>query len=836
MNPNAQQFEPLSFRFISGLCTLLALSACSGGGASAPPPAPTATISASASDVRLNGSVTLTWSSTNASSCSASGDWSGNLASSGSQAVTVTKQQGNYSVTCAGGGGATSPAAVIVRGWDVPTANISASVSDVRLNGTATLTWSSTNASSCTASGDWNGNLSSSGSQIVTVTKQSATYTVGCTGIGGSTNPMSVTVRGWDAPSVTVAANPTQVLSGSTTQISWTSTNASTCTGASGLTGALPTSGSQSTAALTANTTFTIQCTNPVYTTPASGLASVSVNPSFSLTVTALADAPGSRVPDPVTRYYVPDWANPVTSPIPYVWIELQTVSGQFIAGSYANASGAVTFTNLNPKQSYVPTLKSKSMNENGFDLWVVKNTAPIDTTSSSFRTRYAVYENRAATFVPDQAKPTQAVQIKAALGWDSATKTLLDSNRQSGPYLILINVNQEESLVKQAAGPSSPTTQPLTVLWSTINTSASAGAAYNFDKGLAGFSGAYYSTSHRQVNPDGSQSATGSSQEEAYSFAGGSQKDELTEMRPFSLQHEFFHHVQWSRLRFYSPGGAHDRTNYFDHALAYSEGLADALPSLLCKCSQPDDIYYWAPAGQIHDYGTDISGPITGSPVGWFQETTIARLLWSLLDSGGQFKLTPSEVLAPLFTTAETSSRYMPTIWSYAKQLKTLKPSLATSLNTLGNSLNINLSANDEYGTNETHLGNVSSQDSLPIFTNLTVGGSATVCSTGKAEDNNKLGNMRYLRISVPQAASYSLSMTGPTNSRAWFTYQGQENNIYTYSKAPSGTNSYSGTVSLVAGDSVVMIGDCSVNNTKAYCGATSDPPTEQCWTISLK
>src|SRR6201987_4224574 len=67
----------------------LALQACGGGG-SAAPPAPTVTLSVSPTAITAGQSATLTWSSTQAVSCTASGAWSGSEAAMGSQAVAPT--------------------------------------------------------------------------------------------------------------------------------------------------------------------------------------------------------------------------------------------------------------------------------------------------------------------------------------------------------------------------------------------------------------------------------------------------------------------------------------------------------------------------------------------------------------------------------------------------------------------------------------------------------------------------------------------------------------------------------------------------------------------------
>ena len=69
------------------------------------PPVPTVTLTSSAASVTSGQSATLTWSSTNATSCTASGGWNGTLATSGSQSTGALTQNSSFTLTCTGGGG-----------------------------------------------------------------------------------------------------------------------------------------------------------------------------------------------------------------------------------------------------------------------------------------------------------------------------------------------------------------------------------------------------------------------------------------------------------------------------------------------------------------------------------------------------------------------------------------------------------------------------------------------------------------------------------------------------------------------------------------------------------
>ena len=99
-----------------------------------------------------------------------------------------------FIVSCGGGvgGGGTTPTPPTTP---APTVNLSADPISVLLENTSTLTWSSTNATSCSAS--WTTQTGSSGSEAVTIsTAGNNSFSISCTGAGGSSSA-SVTVEGY---------------------------------------------------------------------------------------------------------------------------------------------------------------------------------------------------------------------------------------------------------------------------------------------------------------------------------------------------------------------------------------------------------------------------------------------------------------------------------------------------------------------------------------------------------------------------------------------------------------------------------------------------------------
>lgn len=206
------------FAKVITLVAAAALAGCGGGGGSDAPapvsaPAPVVQLTLSASQVAPNQASTLTWSSTDATSCTASGAWTGIKAVAGSSTVTSTSAGTfTYKISCSGNGGTGSASAVLVV-VPVPAIQITLSPSQVLMNQPSTLTWSSTNASSCTASGAWAGAQTTSGSLMVTQPiAGNYTYGISCTGAGGATSASAllavVTALSANALAITVDSGP----------------------------------------------------------------------------------------------------------------------------------------------------------------------------------------------------------------------------------------------------------------------------------------------------------------------------------------------------------------------------------------------------------------------------------------------------------------------------------------------------------------------------------------------------------------------------------------------------------------------------------------------------
>ena len=216
-----------------------------------------------------------------------------------------------------------------------PTVSLSATPTNVSSGGSAMLSWSSTNASSCTASGGWSGSEPTNGSASTGALSATTTYALSCSGPGGSAS-QSVTVSvSTPAPAVSLSASPTGVSSGGSAMLSWSSSNASSCTASGAWSGSKPTNGSASTGALSATTTYALSCSGP------GGSASQSVTVSVSTAPPTISGTPATSVTAGTAYSFTPTASDP---------------SGNLLSFSITNKPAWATFSIATGQLSGTPS------------------------------------------------------------------------------------------------------------------------------------------------------------------------------------------------------------------------------------------------------------------------------------------------------------------------------------------------------------------------------------------------------------------------------------------------------------------------------------------------
>ena len=140
-----------------------------------------------------------------------------------------------------------------------PAVSMTANPTSILSGASSALTWSSTNATSCSLN-QGIGGVATTGTRSVSPSG-TTTYTVSCTGAGG-TATASATITVLPLTTATLTRTPASIVSGSSATLTWSSTNANICVG-NGFDTLGATSGTVSTGALSSTTNYSVTCSGP---------------------------------------------------------------------------------------------------------------------------------------------------------------------------------------------------------------------------------------------------------------------------------------------------------------------------------------------------------------------------------------------------------------------------------------------------------------------------------------------------------------------------------------------------------------------------------------------
>ncbi len=184
---------------------------------------PTVTLTASSSWLKPFESFTLTWASTGVEFITLS---SSNLPPNGSRTLSIGATQTYLAKANNRGGTASASVTVFISNAPPPTASINAAPNSILLGANSTLSWSTTNASTVTIDNGI-GTVSANGSRIVSPAA-TTTYTITATNSRGYqvTSNVTVVVTIVPPPTITLTALPEVLPPGSSSTLTWASTNA----------------------------------------------------------------------------------------------------------------------------------------------------------------------------------------------------------------------------------------------------------------------------------------------------------------------------------------------------------------------------------------------------------------------------------------------------------------------------------------------------------------------------------------------------------------------------------------------------------------------------------
>jgi hypothetical protein len=250
----------------------------------------TASLLASPNPVEYNRTTTLTWSSTNATSCTASGDWSGTKATSGNYTTGNLTSNKTYTITCNGPDSTSGSATASVSVGIAPTGTLTGSDCVISIENASTCTTALTLAISNPISVASTNITKPVNVEVATgitpavksgivVSYPSTTFYLNHDGTTLATKTVGASCAYeslvWDSVdgrceklSVDVTATPVTVEYNRASSISWTSTNATACSlSGGGITGTGTSNAGVSTGALTIEKTYTVSCSGDNGTT-----------------------------------------------------------------------------------------------------------------------------------------------------------------------------------------------------------------------------------------------------------------------------------------------------------------------------------------------------------------------------------------------------------------------------------------------------------------------------------------------------------------------------------------------------------------------------------------
>jgi uncharacterized protein (DUF1800 family)/Tfp pilus assembly protein PilX len=258
---------------------------------------PTLTFSASKTQIAENTGTQLKWKATDATSCLASGDWSGSQNTSGSFNTGNLSSDKTYTLTCSGLNGEVKET-VKVQVVGAPKVTLTVSDTLVAPGESVRITWAVEDAQSCSASGSpFTGSKNPTGDSetLSNLTKGAKTFKLTCKG-GGGTTAAEAKLTVIAPPTLTFSASKTQLAENTGTQLKWKASDATSCLASGDWSGPQNTSGSFDTGNLTSDKTYTLSCTGPTGRVERTVVVKMAPAPTVKLSLSETLIEPSSAV------------------------------------------------------------------------------------------------------------------------------------------------------------------------------------------------------------------------------------------------------------------------------------------------------------------------------------------------------------------------------------------------------------------------------------------------------------------------------------------------------------------------------------------------------------
>ncbi len=424
--------------------------------------------------------------------------------------------------------------------------------------------------------------------------------------------------------------------------------------------------------------------------------------------------------------------------------------NGNVLQTTTASATGDYVFSNVNANSMVRIRVRAelKQTGAPGWDIEIRDNFLPgqsdTDIPPPPPEGTRALYVLDGANF--DTGSVDVDRPLTARTGWSGSSYT---GARAAAPFAILDAIYSGIQLVLTAD--ANAVFPPMDAFWSVNNTEMGA----SLDVTAGEFPVAFYSGGVDSLYLHGDAALT---------------QDEFDD---HVIMHEWGHYFEDNFSRSDSVGGPHTLGQSLDARLAFGEGWATAFGAMALNDPQYCDTH-----GIGSNSGFGINAESDGFGVqGWFNEISVATLLYDLWDAIDDGTDNASLGFGPIFDTMVGPQRVTPawtTVHSFAAELRPmldlndqafLDSQLVRERVNEPNPASIDIWAatesNDANGVN-------GSAEVLPLYTDYTADGStANICVNNKFDTEiggNKLAEYRYLRLTIPTTDTYNVTITTTT------------------------------------------------------------------------
>lgn len=447
------------------------------------------------------------------------------------------------------------------------------------------------------------------------------------------------------------------------------------------------------------------------------------------------------------------------TRPVRGATVELVDDSGTLLDVTTASDTGSYSFANVTPNTDVRVRVRAelKRTGSPSWDVEVHDNVVDPNDPNPPVLSARPIY-----AMVSDFNSGDQDLtrNLTARTGWDIAGNSYTDT-RVAAPFAVLDSIYSAMQLIL-SVDPNADFA-PLDAFWS-INNAVS----NNFDIDSGEMPTSFYSRNLDSL------------------FILGDELSDTDEFDDHIIVHEWGHYFEDNFGRSDSVGGPHAIGDRLDPRLAFGEGWATALAGialnnpLYCDTGPP---------------GTTVGFLALGTEVGaydargWYDEVSVLRFiydLWDTTDDEAEGLNTGADTgsigFAPIYNTMvgpQASTEAFTTIFSFAAELRSMLPPADQAF------LDSQLLREDMtpgfdiWGNGELNDATVD-PGVLPVYAEIPGDGTVVNVCTASGSDplnppvvvfdpfdeNNKLGEVHFLRINIPSTGVYNVNITTTTTA----------------------------------------------------------------------